>query len=173
MKSFISWVKRWLSSMPDLKEVEKHAEKLELRHDWRWKNISSWIEAGLKLVRVLFHFFWIWHARQPPFDSGDEAFHVKHISSEAETKQAFPRAFPPLGRSNLPSVWVSRVTIKQLVTRCFCKRKIDWITSLRLPFCSEKAPGVQWWQGVYSMTSPRWSDHIRIKKVPSVRLLLH
>ena len=58
------------------------------------KNISSSIDAGLKLVRVLFHFFWIWNARQPPFDSGDEAFHVKHISSEAETKQEHTRTLP-------------------------------------------------------------------------------
>ena len=62
------------------------------------RKISSSIDAGLKrLVRVrfhFFHFFWIWHARQPPFDSGDEAFHVKHISSEAETKQEHTRTLP-------------------------------------------------------------------------------
>ena len=48
------------------------------------------------------------------------------------------------GRSNLPSVWESRVTIKQLVTRCFCQR-IDWFTTLRpLPFCSEKNMQKHW-----------------------------
>ena len=123
VKRFVPWVKRWLSSMPDPKEMEKQSLQLEPRRNW-----------GCNI-------FWM-----------------------------------TIRRSNLPPISESRVTVKQLVTRCFCK-KMDWFTCLRLlPFCSEKTRGVQWWQGVvYSRTLSRWSDNVEIKKVPArrVRLFLH